>query len=558
MVAKIQARLLGAAWNRLAAISDEVFINIVRTSFSTIVREARDACCVLMDPAGRAIVQSQGVPSFLGMLPMTMKSFLKKFPIETLQVGDIVATNDPWLGSGQVNDITLASPLFLNGKVIGFVGTTQHLMDVGGTGFNASSREVYEEGLVIPPMKIARRGNLNDELLDLISTNVRIPKLVLGDLRSTIASHRLAQTLLDDALHEFHVTDFGGLSGMIIRRTEEVMRREIGRITPGEYTGTAYVEGGEDEPEVKIVCTIEIGEGKVKVNFDGSSGCSSRGINVPFCYTYSWTQYSIKTLVAPRLPNNEGCYRCVDVKAPAESILNAPRPVAVGGRNLVGHIIPSAIFKALERDMPTEVIAESGGFTSMQFYGRNRKNGVFWLSHSSSGGMGAGSSFDGLNTTSFPTNVSNVPVEVIEDLYNLTVEKKELIRDSGGAGKHRGGLGQMIVLRNTTSNPVSVFLLCNRTRFAPEGLFGGRAGRVRYATVNGTRAEATGKYLVNPGGTVVLCDAGGGGYGNPSEREVSEVVNDVRNDYVSREEARKSYGIVIDSHGKGRRIAKKS
>ncbi len=431
-----------------------------------------------------------------------------------------------------------------------------HLPDVGGSTLSAAAREVYEEGLRIPPAKIVKGGELNDELFEFIRYNVRIVDSVIGDLKSAITTNMVGGDLLIEFLDEYSVEDFGSLSEAIISRSEEVMREKIREVPNGLYNYEFYIEGVKDP--IKIACSLEVRDDEITVDFDGTDKAVDIGINVPMIYTNAYTKYGVKCVISPTLPNNDGSFKPVEILAPEGCILNAPPPSPVAGRHITGHYTPIAVLWALSKVVPEKVLAGTGLFNVVQFSGESDGRG-YSLPLFIGGGLGARSDDDGVDTLSFPTNISNISYEVFEDfcLNSLLFEKRELITDSAGPGKYRSGLAQEIVVRNLFSKPIQVAFLMRNTEFPAEGLYGGMAGAEAACFINEQEVHPKKRYIVESGGTVKVRMGGGGGFYDPYTRDIQMVVEDVRNGYVSLDAARKYYGVEVDlSTWKARRIAK--
>jgi len=532
----------GILWDRLISISDEVFKTVVRTSFSSAVREGHDACCVLLDSKGRSIVQStQNVPSFIGTLPMTMREVLARFDLKDMEAGDVIGTNDPWFGTGHLYDLTVIRPVFFKGELLCFTGTVNHLPDVGGSGYNDTAKEMYEEGLNIPPSKLVEAGKPNSDIMSIIERNVRMNDKVLGDIQAVISANHLGERRLLELLDDEKLgrEDFEELCQAIIRMTRSAMKKELVKVQ-GSYRSTIQAEALDSAVRIKCKVSIDSDKG-VLIDYSGSSKAVDAAINVPYSYTYSWSSYAIKCVYAPLIPNNEGIFELIKVVAPDNSVVNIKPPHAVAGRHVLGHYLPSVIFRALAKASPDRVIADSGMWTVMYFDGYNNLGSRYSVQYSSSGGLGARPNEDGISCLSFPTDVSNIPVEAWEQVTDLLVEERKLRENSEGAGKYRGGFGQVVTIKNITAKQVSVSVSCNRTLFAPQGLRGGLAGTRREFFFNGRPAPGRGRYYLNPGDEVTLKDAGGGGYQNVRMRDKNLVRQDINEGLITVNRARQLY-----------------
>jgi N-methylhydantoinase B len=541
----IDVSSLGILWDKLIAIVDEIQLALVRTSFSTVVREASDLSCSIVDESGRGIAQGTfSLPSFIGCNPNTVKIGLQRFPLDCLEPGDILATNDPWIGSGHLNDITLWRPIFRHGKVIGFTVTTTHLSDIGGNQFSAVGKSVFEEGLRLPICKIYRKFEPNEDLFDVIRANVRVPREVIGDINAQISANIVGEKLVNEFLEEYGLDNLSELTDLIIERSEVGMKRKISEIPNGEYFNEINVEG-IDEP-FKITCLVTVENEHVTLDFDGTGGASKSGINVPFFYTYSFATYAIKCITIPDIPNNEGCLNPITVKAPKGCILNAQPPSPVGARNIIGHFVTSAVLGALSDVVTHNMIAEPGMLSSPGYSGKTLEGHDFSTIYFSCGGTGARSDQDGISTTGFPSNIASTPVEIFESTTHMQILKKHLMADSGGPGRYRGGLGQETLIKNTTSAPVELSMIANRTEFPASGYRGGRTGARREVFINGKKIHPKSRYTLEQGAIVTVRDAGGGGFYPPQERDVNKVMADVRDGLVSLQAAKEIYCVDIN------------
>lgn len=536
---------LGILWDRLISITDEIVSTLVRTSFSINVRESYDLSCVLFDADGYPIAQgSYSVPSFTGTSGLTIAHMFRKYPPDELLEGDVVATNDPWMGTGHLYDISVMRPVFRRGKRVGFTMSITHLPDIGGSGNSSVPSEIYEEGLRLPVCKLVRGGRLDTELFDIIRTNVRVSDQVIGDIMANISCNEVGGRLLTEFMDEYDIDDLGPLSRAIRDQSEQVIREKIKAIPDGRYSNSIQIEGVADP--ITLACTIDKTRDQIAIDFTGSGDCVRAAINVPFCYTRAWAAYSIKCLTCPETPNNEGQVRPIIVSAPENCILNAPPPWPTAGRHSVGHFVVPLIFGALAEALPNVIQADMGMMNIFNVQGTHRDGrevaSLFFLA----GGFGALDALDGSATTPAPSNMGVVPTEIWENLTSMTVAKRELLADSGGPGKFRGGVGQEVVLINDTGNPLTMSFMAQRTDFPAAGFHGGKAGAVRRHMINGQPAHPKGRYVLAPGDTVVIHEAGGGGFGDPRERSRAAVLCDVESGLVSREGALRDYGVALD------------
>jgi N-methylhydantoinase B len=545
MSKKIDSVDLGIMWDRLTSITDEVLISIVRTAFSVGVREAWDAACIIFDAKGRSIGQATlSMPAFIGTAPFTMQEMLKRYPADQWNPGDIVVTNDPWLGTGHTPDICVARAVFSGDLLVGFVMTISHLPDIGGVGLSAHNTEIYQEGLILPICKLYRDGKPDETLHELIESNVRGPDMVFGDLLANVSGCTVGERLILELMSEYDLDDLAELAEGVIRSSEKAIRARITSIPDGIYRNTVQVETVGDDTE--LTCALTIKGDHIDVDFTGSGGSVGFAVNVPLCYTRAFTAYTIKCLTTPRIPNNEGATLPITVTAPEGCILNAQRPSPTGGRHSVGWFIVPLIMGALADAIPDRVQADAGMASLFIVQGSEASGEAASIQYFLAGGLGAMSGLDGHNTTPSPTNNAVVASEVWENETGMTIDFRRLLVDSGGAGTWRGGLGQVAQMTNTTSHDKTLFMFGMRTNFPAQGSQGGGAGTARRFEVDGKPVPPKGKLVIKPGQTFTVYEAGGGGYGDAASRDPNAVLADVRKGAVSVERALSDYGVTVD------------
>jgi len=537
---------LEVLWTRLIQVTNEQAAALMRTSFTPIVREVGDLSAAVFDARGLMLAQAvTGTPGHINSLATGMKHFVAAYPPRTLSPGDVLITNDPWMTSGQLNDLSVVTPVFDKRKLIGFFGNTCHAIDIGGRGLSADATEVYEEGLAIPIMKLYDRGKPNEPLFQLLAANVRAPEEVLGDLHAQVAGNQVGADRLLAYLDEMGLDDLDEVGREILGRSERAMRDAIASIPDGDYERTCFVDG-MGEP-VRIHCRLSVHRDEIIADFTGSSPQVERGMNVVLNYTTAYTNYALKCAIAPEVPHNEGSFRPVSVTAPEGSIFNCRFPAAVAARQIAGHYIPHAVFGALERVLPGRVIAEGAGgiwLTTVRGAGPDRFVSVFF----SAGGTGARPTADGLSTTAFPSGVASSPVEVIETTGPLVIRRKEYRRDSGGPGRFRGGLGQVIDVEVRTGQPYVVSTLSDRFGQPAHGYAGGKPGaRSGFRASTGATRRPTLSMAMPAGATFRLELPGGGGYFNPLDRAPEMVAEDVAEGLVSPAAAYRDYGVRVTS-----------
>jgi len=528
-------------WNRLVAITDEIVASLVRTSFSINVREGYDLSCILFDGRARTLAQgTYSVPSFTGTAPQTIRTMLERFPPETLQPGDVLVTNDPWIGTGHLFDINIMRPVFRGEQLVGYTMSVTHLPDIGGAGMSSVATEVYQEGLRIPVAKLVEAGKRNELLFDLIRDNVRVADEVLGDIQANITCNEVGARALLEFMDEYRVDDLSDLSDAINDHSSAAIAEQIRAFPDGIYRNAIDIEG-LDGP-IRLAAAVSVAGDKVAIDFDGTDGPVRASINVPMCYTRAQSYYVIKCLTIPSLPNNEGAVRPIEVRAPADCILNAQPPWPTGGRHSVGHFVVPLLMGAMAEALPERVQADSAMMNAFSVKGTNRAgegvSSLFFLS----GGLGALRGLDGRACTPHPSNMTVVATEVWENLTDVTITERRRLADSGGPGKYRGGTGQVTVFRNDTESSLDIALMGQRTVFAAKGFMGGGDGGLRRYAVNGSEVDGKGRYLLLPGDVITMYEAGGGGVGNPKQRDPGLVAKDVAEGHVSLYAAQQHYG----------------
>jgi N-methylhydantoinase B len=538
---------LEVIWNRFLSVANEQQDALIRTAFSTIVRESQDLACGLFDTRGRMIAQSlSGTPGHINAMATSMQHFLAAFPSERLSPGDVLITNDPWQTAGQINDITITTPVFKQDRLVALFANTCHSADIGGRILSAEAREVFEEGLRIPIMKLFDRGEPNRVLMQIVRSNVRLPDEVIGDFYAQAACNDAGGRALREMMEEFDLDNIDPVADEIIRRSEAAVRAEIVNLPSGEWSNETWSDGFE-EPIV-VRCKVRVAGDEIFIDFTGSSPQSTRGINVVLNYTHAYASFAIKAAICPDVPHNEGSFRPVHVSAPAGSILNALDPAPVASRQVIGHFIPSAIFAALSGAMPGRLMAPGADPIWLSVW--RGQNPPFTLTLFQVGGTGARPSKDGLNAVGFPSGVAGVPAEVIESLSPVILQRRQLRPDSGGTGKWRGGLGQLTEFSRRGDGKWSVSSIADRTVYPAPGLLGGQAGAAGEVRLgDGTRLHAKALVDLRPGDVVHVNLPGGGGYGDPLKRDIEKVRWDVIEGYITVEEAERQYGVAIRYQG---------
>ena len=540
-------------WRRLISIVDEADASVARTAFSSLLRDAHDYTCMFTDSRGQELVQGTFcTPGQAGAMALGVKKLINSIPFDEYREGDVFIVNDPWLLAGHLNDVCVMSPIFYKERPVAFTACVFHHSDIGGR-VASDNRQVYEEGIFIPPLKLYEAGVLNESVLNLIRWNVRTPEEVTGDLRSQVAANHVCAQKVVEMLEDEGLDTLDDLADEIIDRTEKSMREAISGIPNGIYPYEGIIEGAGQRDDIRIKLKVEVKDTDIFIDFDGTSPQVDWGGNVVYNFTYAYVFMAVKSAFDPDIPINEGAIRPVKMTAPEGTVVNCRFPAAVAARMQIGHFMTEMVFKALAEATPDNILAESGGTPAQTniFYGK-RSNGNPWLTMIiRGGGLGAGSRMDGHHCAIFPANGANTPVEIFESDTPLIVEERSLVCDSGGPGKMRGGLGRKMVIRvpnddTAPQGPTSIALQAGRFKYAPQGLFGAGPGVMAKFLINEKDGDPSGLTLCQKGDVIQFLSAGGGGYGDAYERNPEAVEQDVRNGYVSLEKAREEYGVVVD------------
>jgi N-methylhydantoinase B len=550
-------------WSRLIAVVEEQAQTLMRTAFSTTVREAGDLSAGVFDRQGRMLAQAiTGTPGHVNSMATGVKHFLDAYPIDSMKEGDHYITNDPWQTSGHLHDITVVTPTFKDGRPIALFANTIHVVDIGGLGMGPDGRQVYEEGLAIPIMPLARAGKFNEDLLRMVRANVREPFQVEGDIFACAACNEDGGRRLVDMLDEFKLDDVEALGDRIIDASRQATLNAIRKLKPGVYKNSLTMDG-YDKP-LTLAATMTIGYDGINVDFTGTSLASAYGINVVLNYTLAYTAFGTRVLVAPDVPNNAGSLEPITVSAPEGCVLNVKRPWAVAARHTVGHMLPDVVFGCLHQVIKGGVPAEgASSLWNPQMYGGGSmvdevEEGVdpatlptFSTVIFHCGGSGARPDKDGLSVTAFPSGVRTIPVEATETIAPILFWRREFREESGGAGTQRGGLGQVIELGGADGAPFS--LLCNfeRVNNPARGRNGGLTGAPgRVTLASGRPFRPKGRQTVPPRDRVRLELPGGGGFGDPTRRDPARVAEDVADGLITRKTAEAVYKVALTAEGK--------
>lgn len=527
---------LQVMWNRLISVVEEQAMTLIRTAFSTSVREAGDLSAGVYNSKGEMLAQAvTGTPGHVNTMAEAVMHFMAEIPSDEMYPGDTYVTNDPWIGTGHLHDITMVTPSFKENVLIGFFACTAHVVDVGGRGFGADGKSVYEEGIQIPIMKFAERGKVNQDLLKILRTNVRESNQVIGDFYSLAACNDVGHNRLMNMLDEVGLLNLDRLGEFILSRTQTATKERLDALPQGIWSNEMLTDG-YDEP-VKLAAKISVSDKGLGVDFSGTDPMSSWGINVPLIYAKAYACYALKSVVAPDIPNNAASLAVFKVSSPT-NILNAERPAPVSVRHVIGHMVPDLVLGALAKALPTKVLAEgAGALWNIHISARptaNTKGTRAEILMFNSGGMGARPMLDGLSATAFPSGVHTMPIEATEHTGPIVIWRKELRPDSGGAGKYRGGLGQIMEIAPANGHEFDFSAMFDRVTSPARGRDGGQNGASGSVELDdGTQLRPKGWQHVPAGRRLVLHLPGGGGFGDPDERDFDASEADRVKGYVT-------------------------
>jgi N-methylhydantoinase B len=538
-------------WNRLISVVEEQAQALVRTAFSTSVREAGDLSAGVYDVEGRMLAQAvTGTPGHVNAMADAVPHFIREIGHDNIFEGDVYITNDPWMGTGHLHDITVCSPSFYKGRLVGYFACTAHVVDIGGRGFGADANSVYEEGLAIPIMKFAERGKVDLPFVRLVRANVREPDQVAGDIYALATCNEVGHRRLIDMLREFNLDSLATVSHFIFESSRRATLERIAALPRKTAEGSMTIDGFDKPITLKVKLSIEAD--RIRADYAGTSSVDAKGINVPLVYTKAYTCYALKCVVAPDIPNNAASLAPFEITAPEGTIVNAVHPAPVALRHIIGHMLPDTVFAALDQILPGKIQAEgAGALCNFQLSLRPRSDRPAGAGARraevlafNSGGTGARATLDGLNATAFPSGVMTMPIEATEHTGPVIVWRKELRPDSGGAGTFRGGLGQDMEVAARDGHEFDFSAMLDRVNHPARGRAGGRAGGATYIGLDDqTRMRGKGRQFVPHGRKVILALPGGGGYGDPSKRDAAQVKRDLAYGYISADVARRVYGL---------------
>ncbi|MDX0559410.1 hydantoinase B/oxoprolinase family protein [Sinorhizobium medicae] len=528
-------------WNRLISVVEEQAVTLIRTAFSTSVRESGDLSAGVFNRGGKMIAQAvTGTPGHVNAMSEAVGHFIRDIGPENIFEGDVYITNDPWKGTGHLHDFTVVSPSFRNGALVGYFACTAHVVDVGGRGFGPDANEVYEEGIFVPIMKFAERGNVNKDLVNILRNNVRESHQVVGDVYSLAACNEIGHRRLMDMMEEFGLADLETLADFIFKRSYDATLERIAALPRGSYSNVMRVDGYGSP--IDIAVRLDVAEDHILADFEGTSPPSPKGINCPIIYSAAYACYGLKCSIAPEIPNNHASLLPFRVTAPQNCILNAQHPAPVSVRHVLGHLVPDAVLGAVHKMLPGRVPAEGAGALwnlhvsvrplqgeKAPADGGQRAEVLLF----NSGGAGARATLDGLSATAFPSGVHSMSIEATEHVGPVIFWRKELRDGSGGAGRFRGGLGQVVEISPTEGHEMHFNAMFDRIEHPARGRSGGENGAPGAVLLDdGTRLASKGRQHVPAGRRLILQLPGGGGYGPTDKRDAAAVKRDREFDYV--------------------------
>jgi N-methylhydantoinase B len=537
-------------WNRLLAVVEEQAQVCQSTAFSTIVRESGDLAAGVFDAKGRMLAQAvTGTPGHINSMALAVGHVIEAYPLETMQPGDVFIHNDPWMGTGHLNDISVTTPCFLGEKLIGFLACNSHIMDIGGIVDRTGSRDVFMEGLYLPILKIIDGGKVDESLMAVIRANTRQPVETVGDVYSLINCNAIGCERLLDMMAEFSLSALDELADHIIDTSYKAVLAKLAKLPKGTWHGTLLLDGRDDPVLLKAALTIS--DTGIHVDYSGSAGMTKYNFNVPLCYTLAYTSYALGVAIVRDIPNNAGSLAPRTISAPVGCILNAVKPAAVFGRAQMGLMLPDLVYNCLRQAMPDQIPAESTcGLWGINVLGPwhspPKITDRYLTQVITTGGMGALPYRDGMSATGFPSGVRGGPIEIFESMSTIIVWRKEYRQDSGGAGTYRGGLGQAIEMENAIPESFQYFTGYERVENPAKGSAGGGSGapgRLQMST--GEVLPGKGNYEIKAGQRIAVSSPGGGGVGDPKKRDRALVARDLAYGLISEQAARDLYDYAV-------------
>lgn len=528
-------------WNRLISVCEEQANALMRAAFGAIVREAGDLSAGVFDAKGRMLAQAvTGTPGHVNTMAASVQAMLDVMQGRALHPGDALVTNDPWLGAGHIFDFVVVTPAFIGDRIVGFLASTSHIVDIGGRGWSAEGASVFEEGVTFPVMHLRRGTVLNEDLLGIVTANSRVPHEARGDILSLLSCNDTGVTRLRSLMDEYQLSDLDAVADFIFDRSAQGTKSALSKAPQGVYESTLMLDG-YDAP-IALRAKMTIGEGQIDVDLAGSSPAVARGINCPLNYSAAYAAFGIRALLTPDIPNNHASLAAIRIAAPPNLVVSAERPSPVSARHVIGQALPDLMLGCLEQGLPGEVLAESSGaLWTLSLSGAGPTS--FTSLNVALGGMGARPGSDGLSTTAFPSGVGAVPVEAAEVAAPVIYHLKEYAPDTGGAGRFRGGLGQRMEIGSRLGEDMHMSAAAfERLTTGPAGRNGGHSGAAgQVAISDGTRVTDKGMYTIPAGERLILQTPGGGGIGCPGKRDRNALAQDLSYGLVSPEAAETHY-----------------
>jgi N-methylhydantoinase B len=551
---KVDPLRLEVLKNAFISITEEISATVHRTAYSTNIKTRKDFSCALCDKNLRIIAQSFSQPAHLGVLVGLIPYAVKSYGVKNLHEGDVIVVNDPYHRASHLNDIALISPVFHEGRLFGYVANIAHHVDVGG-GAPASisiSQEIYQEGIIIPPVKLFEEGEMNTDLFNLLVRNVRAKREVSGDIRAQMAGIRAGLQRIRELLARYGKETLSFYIEELMNYTEKRTKQEFQQFPFGEYLGEDFLDddGYTDKP-IRILVKVRIDKKGIFIDFSGTDSQRRSPMNATMAFTFTAVSQVLKSLISDDIPVNDGFYRCIDINAPLGSVVNATEPSGVVGGYEVGMRVISALMKAFAQAVPEKIMAGSKGAICHAGFGGYdpiRKEFYAFL-ETIGGGLGGRKGKDGVDGCQADlSNTENAPIEETEMNYPVRIVRYELIPDSGGAGQFRGGLG----IRRDYQFPFgkTIFtILSDRAKFPPWGIFGGKDGfpskyfKEKEGVLTPLKSKCT--IEVEPDEIISIQTAGGGGYGDPKLRSPNSIRNDILDGKISPEKAISDYGFIL-------------
>lgn len=524
---------LQVMWTRLIALVEEQAQTLLRTAFSPIVRESGDLSAGIFDRSGRMLAQAvTGTPGHINTMARSVQAFLEVFPAETMADGDVYVTNDPWQGTGHLNDYVVVTPAFYNGRLVAFFACTGHMTDVGGIGLSPEGSDLFMEGVAIPIMKLIDRGRMNETLMQIAKANSRTPAELEGDVHSLVASNESGARRLRELLVEVEQPDIDALADHIVETSRRAILQRIAELPTGQATHRMMIDGFEGP--LSLVVTLSMSQDRIRADWTGSSPASRFGINVPLNYAAAYTMYALACAIAPDLPNNHGTLSAFEVTAPEGCILKPRRPQPVSCRHIVGGLLPDVVLGCFDQIVPGTAPAESASALWTLTFRGDCSGKPFAISIVTNGGTGARPKHDGLSATSFPSAVRGTPVEVVEATTPIVFWRRELRQNSGGQGATRGGLGQDMEIGTRGAAPLTFIAAFDRIDHPARGRAGGGSGAAGELMLkSGPSLSGKGAHRIEADDRLIIRTPGGGGYGNPDQRCMIARAADRSAGYVS-------------------------